>query len=211
MIIIVDDTFIDRNKYHDVRFLEDSKYSSKCSVYSVIKTINLASFVKELSRCQLFCNHKTLQLYDAHGMALKINDNLKNRESLINVVTRLKIPRIEFSRGLETNYDANKIDKDLFYSNLNSFMDYFIQHNSIETKILFWGDSYNETAKMILIQKLMIQIRNTEIKDFKSNSLMIDGISVLYPDHTKDHIIDGWISKQLSKNEIIQDINSQIQ
>ena len=211
MIIIVDDTFIDRHKYHDVSYLKDAKYSNICTVYTKVKTIDLSSLVKQLSGCQLFCNHKTLQLYNIEGNALNIEDNSKNREALINKVTQLNIPRVEFSRGLETNYEAKKIDKDLFYSNLKSLLDYFITNNSIEPKILFWGDSFKEKEILAFIQKMMNEIRITEVNNFKTNTVIKEGLNILYPQLTNEQVIDRWVAKQLNKNEIVREINNQIQ
>jgi hypothetical protein len=211
MIIILDDTFIDRHKYHDVSYLNENKYGNICKVYTIVKTIDLASLVNQLSGCQLFCNHKTLQLFNTEGKALNIEDNSKNRETLINKVTQLNIPRIEFSRGLETNYEAKKIDKDLFYSHLKSLLDYFINNNSIEPKILFWGNSFKEKEKLAFIQKMMIEIRITELQDFNSNYVIKDGLDILYPQLSNDQVIDRWVTKQFNKNEIVQEINNQIQ
>ena len=211
MIIIVDDTFIDRHKYHDVSYLNDAKYSNICTVYTMVKTIDLASLVKQLSGCQLFCNHKTLQIYNIEGKALNIEDNSKNREALINKVTQLNIPRVEFSRGLETNYEAKKIDKDLFYSHLKSLLDYFINSNYIEPKSLFWGESFKEKEILALIQKMMIEIRITELDNFKSNTVIKEGLGILYPQLTNEQVIDKWVTKQLNKNEIVREINNQIQ
>lgn len=211
MIILVDDTFIDRHKYHDVSYLADARYSSICCIYTRVKTIDLASLVKQLPDCQLFCNHKTLQLYNVEGNALNIEDNSKNREALINKVIQFSIPRVEFSRGLETNYEAKKIDKDLFYSNLRSFLDYFINNNSIELKILFWGDYFKEKEKLSFVQKMMSQIRITELENFKTNSVIKEGLDILYPQLTNEQVVDRWITKQLNKNEIIRDINNQMQ
>ncbi|MBL0065536.1 MAG: hypothetical protein IPP38_11105 [Bacteroidetes bacterium] len=211
MIIIVDETFIDRHKYHEVSYLNDIKYANLCTVYTMVKTIDLASLVKQLSGCQLFCNHKTLQLFNAEGNALNIEDNSKNREALINKVTQLNIPRVEFSRGLETNYENKKIDKDLFYYNLKSLLDYFINNNSIEPKILFWGNSFKEKEKLDFIQKLMIEIRITELENFKTNRVIKYGLDFLYPKLTNEQVIDRWVKKKLNKNEIVKEINNQIQ
>lgn len=210
MIIIVDDTFIDRHKYHDVNYLSETKYANICTVYTMVKTIDLLSLVKQLSGCQLFCNHKTLQLFNAEGKVLDIENNSKNREALINKVTQLNIPRVEFSRGLETNYETKKIDKDLFYSHLKSLLDYFINNNSIEPKILFWGNSFKEKEKLAFIQKMMIEIRITELGNFKNNTVIKDGLDILYPELTNDQVIDIWVEKQLNKNEIVQKINNQM-
>jgi hypothetical protein len=211
MIIIVDDTFIDRHKYHDVSYLNETKYANICTVYTLVKTIDLASLVKQLSGCQLFCNHKTLQLFNAESKALNIEDNSKNREALINKVIQLNLPRVEFSRGLETNYEAKKIDKDLFYSNLKSLLDYFIIYNTIEPKILFWGDSFKEKEKLLFIQRMMIEIRITSIENFKTNPVIKEVLNILYPQLTNEQVIDGWVTKQFNKNEIVREINNQIQ
>lgn len=211
MIIIVDDTFIDRHKYHDVSYLNETKYANICTVYTLVKTIDLASLVKQLSVCQLFCNHKTLQLFNTESKALNIEDNSKNREALINKVIQLNLPRVEFSRGLETNYEAKKIDKDLFYSNLKSLLDYFINNNTIEPKILFWGDSFKEQEKLFLIQRMMIEIRITSIENFKTNPIIKEVLNILYPQLTYEQVIDGWVTKQFNKNEIVREINNQIQ
>lgn len=211
MIIIVDDTFIDRHKYHDVSYLNETKYANICTVYTLVKTIDLASLVKQLSGCQLFCNHKTLQLFNAESKALNIEDNSKNREALISKVIQLNLPRVEFSRGLETNYEAKKIDKDLFYSNLKSLLDYFIIYNTIEPKILFWGDSFKEKEKLLLIQRMMIEIRITSIENFKTNPVIKEVLNILYPQLTNEQVIDGWVTKQFNKNEIVREINNQIQ
>jgi hypothetical protein len=210
MVIIVDDTFSDRYKYQDVNFLKETRYSDVCTVYSVVKTIDLASLVKQLVKCELFCNHKTLQLFNTEGKALNIEDNSKNRETLINMVTQLGVPRIEFSRGLETNYEANRIDKDLFYSNLKPFLDYFIVSNSIETKVLFWGESFKNKKRLSIIQNMMNEIRITNVEDFQKNSAIREGLYILYPQLTIEQIIEEWVSRQFNKNEVIQDINNQI-
>lgn len=210
MIIIVDDTFIDRHKFNDVSYLEEPKYTDVCSVHSIIKTTDLSSLMNSLSNCQFFCNHKTLQLYTPQGVPLNIGDNSKYRESLINEVSRLKIKRVEFSRQLETNYDANKIDKDLFYNNLKPFLDYFIDTNIIESKIIFFGESFREKERMLLIQKMMMQIRIANLEDYKNNLVIKQGLGVLYPQESIEKIIDGWINRKLSKNEIVLDINNQI-
>ena len=46
MIIIVDDTFVDRHNFHDIRYLNEDKYVHVCNVYSKIKTTELSLLVK---------------------------------------------------------------------------------------------------------------------------------------------------------------------
>ena len=210
MIFIIDDTFIDRHKYQDVDYLKEAIYSNICTVYTIVKTIDLASLVKQLSNCQFFCNHKTLQLYNIEMKALTVDDNTKSRESLLNIVTQLNIPRVEFSRGLETNFEAKKIDKDLFYANLRAFLNYYIENNKIESKILFWGAEFEERERLTIIQKMLMQIRTTSIEDFSNDKIILKGLKAIFPNQSSLSIIEMWKNNQFSKNDIIREINNQI-
>lgn len=208
MVIIVDDTFIDRHKFHDIDYLKESKYQTVCKIYTYVKTTEIAQITKDLSDCKIFCNHKTLQLYNIEGRALKNEDNTKNREALLNKITIKTIQRIEFSRGLETNFETNRIDKDLFYTNLKAFLDYYIENNVIVPKILFWGQNFMERERLTIIQNMLMQIRMVNIEEFKNNSVIKEGINILYPEQNFNKIIESWVN--LSKNDIIQQINNQI-
>jgi len=210
MIIIVDDTFKDRHKFHNVEYLKNKKYRQVCTVHSFIKTIDLVSLIEKLKDCKLFCNHKTLQLYDSNNKVLNLEDNTKYRENILNKVTLENIPRIEFSRGLETDIAVNKIDKDLFYSNLKAFLDYYIDNKIIETKILFWGNDFEERERLSVIQNMLMQIRMVKIEDFNNNTIIEAGIEILYPQNTFEEIINKWKSKHFSKNDIINEINNHI-
>ncbi|GEM_PF-2011877 len=210
MVIIIDDTFIDRHKFHDIEYLKKERYQAICKVYSIVKTTEISQIIRLLPDCNLFCNHKTLQLYNNSGLPLNIEDNTKYRESLLNNVGQLSIQRIEFSRGLETNYETKKIDKDLFYTNLKPFLDYQLENNIFEPKIIFWGNNFQEKERLTIIQNLLIQIRMFSIQEFKNNSSIIKGLSVLYPQQDITKTIERWVDSQLSKNEIIQEINKNI-
>jgi hypothetical protein len=212
MILIADDTFIDRHKFHDINYLKEEKYCRICKVIGggVILNAGLSDLVKQLSDCKLFCHHKTLQLYNKNKNALPQEENLKLRESLINKVSENKILRIEFSRGLETNYAVRQIDKDLFYTNLKAMLDYYVENNVIEDKILFWGENFRDEEKLSIIQNLCTQIRLVKINDYANNKLIIDGLSILFPDKNGKEIIEQWKYLQISKNEIIKIINDKI-
>lgn len=210
MVIIIDDTFIDRHKFHDIEYLKEEQYQAICKVFSIVKTTEISQILKLLPDCSVFCNHKTLQLYNNAGLPLNIEDNTKYRESLLNNIKQSSIQRIEFSRGLETNYETKKIDKDLFYTNLKPFLDYQIEINILETKILFWGNNFQEKERLTIIQNLLIQIRMVSIHEFKNNSAIIKGLSVLYSQQDITKTIERWVNSQLSKNEIIQEINKNL-
>jgi hypothetical protein len=207
MVIIVDDTFIDRYKFHDIEYLKKERYHKVCKIFTIIKTIEISQILKVLPDCNAFCNHKTLQLYNNAGIPLRIEDNTIYRETLLNKVSQYSIQRIEFSRGLETNYETKKIDKDLFYNNLKPFLDYYIESNIVESKILFWGPNFNERERLTTIQNMLIQIRMVNIEKFHDNSAIKEGLRILYPGQDLKKIIERWIDFQFSKNDIIQEIN----
>ena len=207
MVIIVDDTFINRYKFHDIEYLKAEQYQKVCKIFTIVKTTEIVQILQSLPHCKVFCNHKTLQLYNNAGIPLSIKDNTKYRESLLNKVEQSSTQRIEFSRGLETNYETRRIDKDLFYTNLKPFLDYFVDNNIVESKILFWGKNFKERERLTIIQNMLLQIRMINIDEFLDNSSIIAGLSILYPEQDLKKTIERWIDSQLSKNEIIQEIN----
>ncbi len=50
----------------------------------------------------------------------------------------------------------------------------------------------------------------TDFEDFKNNTLIKEGLHILYPQQATEQVIEGWRNKQLSNNEIIREINNQI-
>lgn len=58
---------------------------------------------------------------------------------------------------------------------------------------------------------MMIEIRIAELENYKTNSVIKDGLNILYPKLTNEQVIDWWVTKQLKKNEIVREINNQIQ
>lgn len=210
MIIILDDTFIDRHKFHNVEFLEEDKYKQVCLVYSCLKTTEINNLIKNQSKFDFFGYHKSLQLYNNNSAPLNFEENTRYREILLNKVSTRNISKVEFSRGLETIYESKKIDKDLFYRNLKGFLDYFIKFNNIEPRILFWGLDFQKKENMSVVQKALIQIRLNKIDDFKNNSLIISGIDLIYGENSSKNIINEWVNDSLSKNEIIKKINKKI-
>ena len=83
--------------------------------------MEINKLLKNHSQIDFLGYHKSLQLYNNESIALKVEENTKFREILFNKVFKEKIAKVEFSRGLDTIYDSNKIDKDLFYTNLKAF------------------------------------------------------------------------------------------
>jgi hypothetical protein len=207
MILILDDTFIDRHKYTNVAFLEESSYKNICKVLSVVKPAQLEEMANEIPSCELFCNHKTLQLFDNAGEPLSLESNTKRKEGLVNLSLANGIPRLEFSKGLDTDLSNLKIDKDLFYENLKDFLDHYITENAIEIKIFFYGKKYQEHERITAIQKALSEIRVIDIENYEKNAIIFNGISVLYGEKETFRILKEWQINQTSKNEIVNQIN----
>ncbi|HAS43557.1 MAG TPA: hypothetical protein DCS93_23965 [Microscillaceae bacterium] len=209
MIIILDDTFIERHKFNEVDYLQQTPYVEICTIHTEIKTTDLGSLVKTLSQYSLFCYHKTLQLLDAQGKSLNNENNLRSRENLVKKVQDLNIPMIEFSRGLETRFENKQINKDLFYTHLRVLLDYFMNHQQIELKTLFWGADFENVEKMTQVKYLMTQVRLTSLDSLSENESILQGIALIY-DKDATEIVEAWKTKQFSTNDIINEINQQI-
>lgn len=210
MIIIIDDTFKDRFKFNDVQYLEEERYKNVCSIKTIIKTIEIEEIEEIIKKSKILCFHKTLQLYDVNGHPLKSDSNDLSRRALINNSLKLNISHIEFSRRLGNNILVNQIDKDLFYKNLRDFLDYYIDHNLIEKKILYYGKRFRENEKMTIIQNTLVAIRITPLNEFSSNFIIKQGLELLYPNENVVEVINQWINKNLTKEEIIKQINNKI-
>jgi hypothetical protein len=210
MIIIVDDTFNERHKYNDVSYLCFDNYKQVCKVYEKPFNTELRTIVEELSNCNLFCNHRTLKIINIQGIELKSDEITEIKRNLFHKISSLNIPRIEFSRDLHTNIEAKTIDKNLFYTNLKSFLDFYIVNHIIELKILFYGENFTDIEKLTLVDKIIDEILKVDFSEFKSNQLIINGLNIIFPNKTAELIIDIWFKKEFSKKEIIQFINENI-
>jgi hypothetical protein len=208
MIIILDDSLSDRKKYQNLSYLEDEKYAGIFKIYEIIKPIHVNKIIVEISNSKLVCNHKTLQLFDNNNSALNDTMNLNIRENFLTRVFSMGIPRVEFSRGIESNFEYKKIDKELFYSNLKFLLDYYLENNDIELRILFWGANYKTAERLNFVQKMLWEIRNLNIENFENSEIIIRGLSLIYNTDNPTQIISKWIGKGFSKNNIIDEINN---
>jgi len=208
MIIIIDDTFVERHKYNDVGYLEQNKFKAICQIFSMLKIADLSNFVNILPQCDLFCNHRSLQLYNNANEPLNVEENTKLRENLLNKVKQKQISQIEFSRGLETNFEAKKIDKDLFYTNLKPFLDYYLINKEIETKILFFGENFQEIENLTSLEILMSKIRELEIDGYENDEIISAELSKIYGQQNVPQTILSWKNRQYTKKEIIKEINN---
>lgn len=210
MIVILDDTFIERHKFHDIEYLNTDKYIHVCTIVTRLKTTEINKLLKNHLQIEFFGYHKSLQLYNNEDIPLKVEENTKFREVLLNNVSKENIDKVEFSRGLETIYDSNKIDKDLFYTNLKAFLDYFIEYNRIEPKVLFWGVNFQKLERIAAIQKALIQMRLTHLENFINNPSITKGLDLIYGENRSKVILSEWLKNNRSKNDIVKIINEKI-
>lgn len=188
MIIIVDDT---SNSKFD--FLNENKYVQRCTLF---KIVNLKELEEKINDCELFCIHRSID----------------NRVEAINLfkVNKKNIPIIVFTDGQDTNIETNTIRKNLFYSNLKNFLDYYLENQIVETKILYFGVNYKVRDKFTKIQNMFVEIRMNSEDSFINNSSIKEGLSLLYPGISTEEIIESWLKLQLSQSAIIKEINNQI-
>lgn len=207
MIILLDDTFDQRIKYNDVSYLSGEGYKDICTVYDYPTIPDFKSIVQDLDNVKLICNHRSLRLFNKDMNVIDGKEAIKN---VFNQTDSKNITRLQFGRDMHTNFDAKTIDKDLFYTNLKPFLDNYLATKEIELKILFYGVNYKELERMTLINLLLNKINLAEIKDFKNDKAIVDGIELLFPNEDPTHMIDKWKEQGLNKKQIRDLINNQI-
>lgn len=207
MIIILDDTFDQRQKYHDVSYFSEEKYKDICTVHEYPTLLVFKNVIQELDNIQLICNHRSLRLFNREKNVIDGKEAIKN---LFNQIDTKSILRLEFGRDMHSNFDAKTLDKDLFYTNLKPFLDNYLATKEIELKILFYGINYKELERMTQIDLFLNKINLVEIKDFKNNKVILNGVKLVFPNEDPNYIINNWIDRNLSKKQIRDLINTQI-
>lgn len=199
MIIILDDTFNERHKYSDVTYLSELGYSKVCNIYRKPTYKILRAISNNIKKYELLCNHRSLRLSN------KLGEPANNEEANDNFYKQFAangIPRIEFGRAMHTNYDLLKLDKNIFYDNLKSFLDHYINNGSIEIKILYYGSNYKEIQKLTDLEKLIDEVINNDIANFKDNEIIKRGIEMFITNRSPNEVIDEWIENGLTKKDI---------
>jgi hypothetical protein len=207
MIVILDDTFSVMQKYSDVSFLTDEKYRNVCLIFDRPTKKNFRNLVVDFKSIHLLCNHRSLKLFNEN------QDIIDGKEAIQNFLLQAQsenVPRLEFGRDMHSNYKAKTLDKDVFYSNLKSFLDNYLGTKKMELKILFYGENYAELEYLSAIDRMMDEISFSNLIDFKNNELILLGIRLVFPDRDPLGILEEWTNKGLSKKEILTIINNQI-
>jgi hypothetical protein len=207
MIIILDDTFNTRHKFSDVSFLEDEKYKNVCQILERPTKKDFRNIVGIFKSIKLLCNHRSLRLFNDKQEVIDGKEDIQN---LFIQVQSENIPRLEFGRDMHSNFKSRTIDKDVFYSNLKSFLNNYIDTKRIELKILFYGENYEKLEYLSTIDRMIDEINFTDIDNLKKNQRILEGIRLIFSDKEPIEIVDQWIRKELSKKEIIELINKQL-
>jgi hypothetical protein len=177
MIVILDDTFKVRHKYSDVSFLEDEKYRNICIIFDRPTKKNFRNIVVDFKNIHLLCNHRSLKLFNEN------EDVIDGKEAIQNLLLQAQsedVPRLEFGRDMHSNYKAKTLDKDVFYSNLKSFLDNYMDTEQIVLKILFYGVNYAELEYLSAIDRMMDEINFSSSINFKNNELILEGIRLVF-------------------------------
>jgi len=210
MILILDDTEKLRTRF-DIEFLYEKEYKQ---VSKLIDTNpysrEIMQLAQNLNSFKIVCHHRSLKILKEEENNSSDENISRMKDSFIRFVDEKKIARIEFGRDMLTNFSARTIDKNLFYANLKSFIDFYILNNTLELRILYYGENYKELEKLTLIDKVIDEIRSTDVSEFKNNQLIHDGLKSLFPIENPIDIIEKWEKKELSKKEIIRIINENL-
>ncbi len=210
MILILDDTEKLRERF-DIKFLYEKEYKQACELIDKKPySRDIMQLAQNLNSFKIVCHHRSLRIQKEEGNNSSDEDISKMKGNFIRTIDERKIERIEFGRDMHTNFSARTIDKNLFYANLKSFIDFYISNNVLELKILYYGENYKEIEMMTLIDKVIDEIRNVDIFDLKKNQLILDGLKYLFPSQNPIDIIENWNKKELCKKEIIHILNENL-
>lgn len=207
MIVILDDTFKARHKHSDVSFLEGEKYRNVCIIIDRPTKKDFRKIVVGFKNVDLLCNHRSLKLFNDN------HDIIDGKQAIQNLFIQAQaenVPRLEMGRDMHSNFKAKTLDKDVFYSNLKSFLDNYMDTKKMELKILFYGENYEELEYLSAIDRMIDEINFSNLTDFKNNELILTGIRLVFPDTEPLNIVEEWMNKRLSKKEISTLINNQI-
>lgn len=207
MIIILDDTFNIRHKYNDIEFLEDTRYKNICKIYEVPTNKDFRDILFNIKNIKLVASHRSLKLFNDKNEAI---DGQKYIESFLLQVQSHNIPSLIFGRDMHSNLEAKTLNKDIFYHNLKSFLDFYLESNKIELRSLFYGKEYEELEYLKKVNSLMNQINISDISTYKENTTIIEGVRLLFSNQDPLAVIDEWITKGFVKKEILSLINNQL-
>lgn len=195
-----DDKENQQERYYDVRFVKDNSYSHILKYYDrqlKANGRNLDELVKDPPSVLLI--HKSL---------LSVDDNDKfiagtEKDSFQAVTNYFKdVPQVHFSRG-DTNLAINKkgnitqLSKEVFYQNLETFLQSYEATSEIEIEILIYGDSYKAVKILPFYKNIFNKIAHQNLED----KLQVSNIS---PSDLKGF----W---QLKENKEILEIRRKIQ
>lgn len=210
MILILDDTDNLRNRFN-IEFLLQDRYKQLCQLIDKKPySRDIMQLAQNLSTYKVVCHHRSLKILREEGNKSSDEDILTMKENFIRRIDLLKIERIEFGRDLHTNFSAKTIDKNLFYTNLKSFLDFYISNNVLDLKFLYYGENYEEIEMMTLIDKVIDEIRSIDVSEFIHNQLIHDGLKSLFSSENPIDIIENWNKKGFSKKEIIHILNENL-
>jgi hypothetical protein len=207
MILIFDDTFEIRYKFNDVSYLQLDIYKEKCTIYEKPTIEDFRRISSTPSLFKLLFTHRSLRLFDKDG---NIVNGAEVIENFKKTMQSNNITKIDFGRDTVTNYTAKTLEKNFFYTNLKPFLDNYIENSVIELKILFYGENYLEIEKLTFIDKVISRIDEIDIEMFYKDTIILEGIQLIFSESSVSEVINDWIKKGLNKKEIRQIINNKI-
>lgn len=146
MILIFDDTFPERKADYPLNFLDEKKFQDVVKIITKVKGNQVKSFENEIQSSTCIAYHRTMKFYGNSGNLLPNEKNIVCFEHLEKLIHEAEIPNISFSgsNSITKQIGKNKltINKSQFYFNLQDFLEYFIDEQELEFKVLTFGKNW---------------------------------------------------------------------
>jgi hypothetical protein len=234
MIYLLDDNH--ENLRADRYGIDTEKLSEYSSFLVCLDKIEVPSKVGDTTKLEFLKDatcimiHKTMQDYDPDKS--KFIESRYNVELIIEEICNFgeKMPLVVFSNSLgnpEITVEnkprcIDGIKKDLFYSNLNSFLDHYAQKEEIDLLILVYGEKYkikrvedlkdniigsiNKTAN----EKLIMGDLGDSLNNIKEFFALTSTLDQFYLDEFYEHLEDQEVPVGQFKEIIIRAFNEYV-
>ena len=144
MILIYDDTYDSRKQDYPLDFLNEEKYKGLVTIIPEIIGSKVKEEEKNIAASLLVSCHKTIKFKtnDSQSYLAPVL-NIRIFDSLEKLIRYHKIPYVSFSGQItNTTFQSENfisINKRDFYYNLKNLIDYYLETNKIEIKVLKYG------------------------------------------------------------------------
>jgi hypothetical protein len=146
MILILDDTFVEREADYPTDFLLQEEYKNVINIHTQIKGSEINTFESKITDATCIACHRTIKFYGNSGNVLSQEKNIHFFDKLESFINNSCKPYISFSgSNIHTKLIGENnlaINKRQFYFNLQNFADYLIDNQQVELRTLTYGKNW---------------------------------------------------------------------